>query len=176
MNKFYTIIVLFLFLNLFINCKNDLNNFDAYSNIEGTWEKDNIYLNFSSELWRCLIAMDNVPPFFYGDEPYAFPDGFNSYDEYINSGKYNPFYCFEGNSGYFKIIPNYLTLYENNTKYTIRYEINNNIMKLQINNNKFLNIFYDNTIYRPFNPTIRSNNDNSENIYFDLNGTWIKSE
>ena len=31
--------------------------------------------------------MDSAPPFFHGDEAYAYPDGFASYEEYVNSNK-----------------------------------------------------------------------------------------
>ncbi|MDR0526329.1 MAG: outer membrane protein assembly factor BamA [Spirochaetaceae bacterium] len=32
-------------------------------------------------------AMDNMPPFFNGDEDYAYPDGFDSYDDYVSQSK-----------------------------------------------------------------------------------------
>ena len=35
-------------------------------------------------------AMQNFAPYFYGDEPYAFPNGFSSYDEYENAYKIPP--------------------------------------------------------------------------------------
>ncbi|MDR2536224.1 MAG: outer membrane protein assembly factor BamA [Treponema sp.] len=35
-------------------------------------------------------AMNNSPPYFNGDETYAYPDGFNSYDEYANANKIPP--------------------------------------------------------------------------------------
>jgi outer membrane protein insertion porin family len=35
-------------------------------------------------------AMQNFAPYFYGDEPYAFPDGFNSYQDYEDAYKIPP--------------------------------------------------------------------------------------
>jgi outer membrane protein insertion porin family len=39
---------------------------------------------------RRTAAMNNTAPFFHGDEPFAFPDGFNSFEEYENAFKIPP--------------------------------------------------------------------------------------
>jgi outer membrane protein insertion porin family len=39
---------------------------------------------------RRSTAMDTIAPFFYGDENDAFPDGFDSYDDYYNADKIPP--------------------------------------------------------------------------------------
>jgi hypothetical protein len=177
MYKFYTGVGLILFLSLFIGCENNLNDSDGYLNIEGIWGKDGVYLNFSNKnkLWQCLLAMDSMPPYFNGDESYAFPDGFASYEDYINATKIPPVeYTFEGNNGYFENSVNCLTLYDNNAKYVIKYENNNSTLKLNCVTNNLLKISYDTSLYRPFNQTVRSYN--NEDTYFDLNGVWIKKE
>ncbi|MDR2493643.1 MAG: outer membrane protein assembly factor BamA [Spirochaetaceae bacterium] len=46
--------------------------------------------DFTGQHTRRLGAMDNNAPYFNGDEPYAFPDGFNSYEEYVNASKTPP--------------------------------------------------------------------------------------
>jgi hypothetical protein len=161
------IIGLILFLNLIFGCKNNLNNSNEYSNIEGIWGKDGVYLNFSNNLWNFLIAISNAHFYFNGDEDYAYPDGFDSYNDYINAG-INPVYCFEGNSGYFDINANYITLYDDETKYIMKYKINND--KLTVVSSNSLKISYDNSVYRPFNPDIRSSYNGNASFY--LNGIW----
>ncbi|MDR2500088.1 MAG: outer membrane protein assembly factor BamA [Treponema sp.] len=39
---------------------------------------------------RRRAFMDNLAPFFNGDEEYAYPDGFNSYDDYVDASKSPP--------------------------------------------------------------------------------------
>ena len=46
--------------------------------------------DFTLQWAKRLAAMDNVAPFFNGDEPYAYPDGFFSWDEYYASNKLPP--------------------------------------------------------------------------------------
>ena len=41
--------------------------------------------DFTAQWSKRQAPMKNLPPYFNGDEDYAFPDGFNSYDEYYNS-------------------------------------------------------------------------------------------
>jgi len=44
-------------------------------------------IDFSANYITRLAAMDNQSPRFYGNEPYAFPDGFSSYQEYESRDK-----------------------------------------------------------------------------------------
>jgi hypothetical protein len=168
MNKYLFIITTIFLLNIFIGCNNDLNETVDHSMIEGNWERDGVYLSFSNQLWECLITLDSMPPFFNGDESESFPDGFASYDEYVNAGKFpsTPYY-FKGTGGNFEMTNNNLTLYDNNEKYIFKYEIKNNILHFSSSKNNILKITYDDSIFLPFNLAIRSNN-------FDLNGTWSK--
>jgi hypothetical protein len=153
-----------------VSC-DDGNGYTEYPKINGIWEKDGVYLDFSNGLWDCFIALNNNPPIFNGDEEYAFPDGFVSHEEYINFGsKPNEEHTFQGNAGYVKYKNNYIILSDNNTEYTIRYEINNNILKFE-RSIKALNIYYDYNLYRPFNPEIRSSYNNGTAL-FELNGNW----
>jgi len=39
---------------------------------------------------RRKAALNNTPPYFYGDEPYAYPDGFNSFYEYEDANNIPP--------------------------------------------------------------------------------------
>jgi outer membrane protein insertion porin family len=152
---------------------NEPDAYQKYQNIEGVWGKNNVYLIFSNETWECLFALDNIAPLFNGDEDYAYPDGFDSYDDYINdvNNQLLVASC-EGNRGYFEILHNYVTLYDDNASYKLKYEINNGELKLMATNNNLLRIFYDKALYRPFNPELRSNA--NEDIFYNLNGIWIK--
>jgi outer membrane protein insertion porin family len=46
--------------------------------------------DFSVQHMNRRATMNNMPPYFNGDEPYAYPDGFNSYQEYEDSNKVPP--------------------------------------------------------------------------------------
>ncbi|MDR0551610.1 MAG: outer membrane protein assembly factor BamA, partial [Spirochaetaceae bacterium] len=46
--------------------------------------------DFTVQHQRRYAAMANNAPYFNGDEDYAFPDGFTSYDEYYNASKLPP--------------------------------------------------------------------------------------
>jgi hypothetical protein len=162
-----------LLLFLFFSCTNKMN-VSPYQDIEGIWGGNDVYLVFSNETWECLMALDTMSPFFNGDEDNAYPDGFDSYDDYINNKNNNPllYYSCKGNGGYFEISSNYITLYDDTTNYKLKYEISNGKLKLITINNNSLKIFYDKSIYRPFNPELRSND--NEDIFYNLNGTWNK--
>jgi hypothetical protein len=163
-----------LLLFLFFNCTNEMNDLSPYQNIEGIWGGNDVYLAFSNETWECLMALDAMSPFFNGDEDYAYPDGFDSYDGYINNESNNSllYYSCKGNGGHFEIFSNYITLYDDTTNYKLKYEIDNGKLKLMAINNNLLKIFYDKSLYRPFNPELRSND--NEDISYNLNGTWNK--
>ena len=46
--------------------------------------------DFTVQHMKRKAAMNNSPPFFNGDEDYAFPDGFSSYDAYESANKIPP--------------------------------------------------------------------------------------
>ncbi|MDR2510264.1 MAG: outer membrane protein assembly factor BamA [Spirochaetaceae bacterium] len=43
--------------------------------------------DFTVQHARRIAAMDNQAPYFNGDEPYAYPDGFDSYNSYVQANK-----------------------------------------------------------------------------------------
>ena len=46
--------------------------------------------DFTLQHMNRLAAMNNTPPYFYGDESFAFPDGFGSFPEYESANKIPP--------------------------------------------------------------------------------------
>ena len=96
-------------------------------------------------------TMDNYAPYFNGDEPWAFPDGFNSYEEYINSDMipdpdflmpYNQWMISLGaGTGYRWLTP----LGNLGIGGGVRFGVQRNA--------------FNNEIYRPFDPILRSEND-----------------
>jgi len=105
--------------------------------------------------------MDNQAPFFNGDESYAYPDGFSSRDEYEAHNRiptrdflmqYEQWYLSIGlSSGY-----------RWNTFLGI-FGINGGTRFGIINN------FYNDDLYRPFDPTLRAGN----NIWLPKNSLWF---
>jgi outer membrane protein insertion porin family len=95
-------------------------------------------------------AMDNMAPYFYGDEDYAYPDGFDSYDDYYNAGKVPPG---EYRMDYtqWKISLGVSTGYRWRTPVGI-YGLGGGVRIGAVLNT------YDDGIYRPFDPTIRNRN------------------
>ncbi|MDR1046651.1 MAG: outer membrane protein assembly factor BamA [Treponema sp.] len=117
-------------------------------------------IDFSVGWSKREAEMDNIAPFFNGDEDYAFPDGFYSYDDYYNSGKNPP--------------DKYLMPYDHwnlslgfNTGY--RFYLPAGVLALGggfrpgIVFNKF-----DEGLYRPFDPVLRENN----NRWTPFNSVW----
>ena len=96
-------------------------------------------------------ATNNFPPYFNGDETYAFPDGFSSFDEYNSAGKVPP--------------EEYLMKYHSwnlslgaATGYRWSTLLGNLGLGGGVRVGMLLNS-YDNGIYRPFDPILRSQND-----------------
>jgi len=106
--------------------------------------------DFTAQWAQRKAAMNNSAPFFYGDETYAFPDGFASYDEYHSANKlpaqeflmdYRQWYLSLGfSTGYRWFTP-----------------VGNLSLGGGIRTGIILNT-YDNTIYRPFDPALREDN------------------
>ncbi|MCL2181243.1 MAG: outer membrane protein assembly factor BamA, partial [Treponema sp.] len=117
-------------------------------------------VDFSANYNNRLALMDNQPPFFYGDEDYAFPDGFTSREEYEDTGiptrdylmNYEQWYISTGiSSGYRWMTP--LGIFGLNGG--MRFGIVQNI--------------YKNDLYRPFDPALRAGN----NTWMPKNSLWL---
>ena len=116
--------------------------------------------DFTVQWAKRYAAMNNSYQFFNGDEPYAFPDGFSSYQEYQNSDRlppqeflmdYRQWYLSLGfSTGYNWMTPaGILTL-------------SGGIRAGLIRNG------YDTLIYRPFDPALRAGN----NSWMPKNSFW----
>jgi outer membrane protein insertion porin family len=119
-------------------------------------------IDFSADYSRRFATMNNTAPFFNGDEAnYAFPDGFQSYEEYISHDRLPPKdYLMDFRQWYLSL--GFSTGYRWNTFLGIaginggmRYGIIKNI--------------YDNTLFRPFDPALRAGN----NEWMPKNSFWL---
>ena len=108
-----------------------------------------------------LAPMNNQSPIFHGNEPYAYPDGFNSYQEYINRNKvptrdflmdYQQWYLSIGLS----------TGYRWSTMFGI-FGISGGVRFGVIRNS------YDSDMFRPFDPALRAGN----NTWTPRNSLWM---
>ncbi|MCX7656727.1 MAG: outer membrane protein assembly factor BamA [Treponemataceae bacterium] len=104
--------------------------------------------------------MDSNAPFFNGDEDYAYPDGFDSYEQYINSDK-TP-------------LDEYLMSYDQwkfSLGFSTGYRFGTPVGNLNVGGGLRLGIVYnsyDDTLYRPFDPTLRKKN----NRWVPSNSLW----
>jgi outer membrane protein insertion porin family len=105
-------------------------------------------------------AMDNMYPFFKGDETQAYPDGFDSYDEYVSESKYPP--------------DAYLMDYEQwglslgfSTGYRFATAAGNLSVAGGLRTEAIMNK-YDAGIFRPFDPVLRDRN----NEWSNANSLW----
>jgi outer membrane protein insertion porin family len=98
-------------------------------------------------------AMDNMAPFFYNDDrdsSYAFPDGFGSYDDYINAGKIPP-------DEYLMPYDQWRVSFGASTGYRWSTFLGN----LTVSGGARLGIvrsIFDPGLYRPFDPVLREQN------------------
>ncbi|MDR2575451.1 MAG: outer membrane protein assembly factor BamA [Treponema sp.] len=116
--------------------------------------------DFTAQWARRLAAMNNTPPFFNGDETYAYPDGFASRDEYNSAYKlppreflmnYDQFYLSLGfSTGY-----RWLTPFGN-------LGVGGGVRTGLVRN------AYDDIIYRPFDPVLRERH----NEWTPKNSIW----
>jgi outer membrane protein insertion porin family len=107
-----------------------------------------------------LAAMNNSAPFFNGDETYAFPDGFTSYDEYLSAGK------LPSQEFLMKYQQLYLSL-----GFSTGYRWSTGLGNLFLGGGVrtgFVRNVYDNDIYRPFDRTLRERN----NMWTPKNSIW----
>jgi outer membrane protein insertion porin family len=117
--------------------------------------------DLSGSYARKFATMDNQPPFFNGNEPYAFPDGFSSYSDYERNFK-NPTRDYLMNYEQWYISLGLSTGYRWTTFLGIfgisggtRFGIIQNI--------------YDAELYRPFDPALREDN----NSWTPKNSFWF---
>jgi outer membrane protein insertion porin family len=96
-----------------------------------------------------LTPMDNIAPFFYGNETYAYPDGFDSYEEFENSSSYPSEFLMRYNQWYFSL--GLSTGYRWNTFLGIL------STGVGVRGGIILNT-YDADLYRPLDYTIRRDN------------------
>jgi outer membrane protein insertion porin family len=106
-------------------------------------------------------AMDNAPPYFKGDEDHAYPDGFDSYEEYENAGKIPPDeYLMDYDQ--WRISLGMSTGYRWPTP-AGTFGLGGGVRLGFVYND------YDDSIYRPFDPTIRDRN----NQWTPSNSIWL---
>ncbi|MDR2151090.1 MAG: outer membrane protein assembly factor BamA [Spirochaetaceae bacterium] len=105
-------------------------------------------------------ALDILAPYFNGDEAYAYPDGFNSYEDYYNAAKTPP--------------DAYLMKYEQwyislgmSTGYRFSTLLGNLGIGGGVRIGAILNEF-DEALFRPFDPTLR----NSRGAWTPANSLW----
>jgi outer membrane protein insertion porin family len=119
-------------------------------------------VDFSADYSRRFATMNNTAPFFNGDETnYAFPDGFQSYEEYIAHDRLPPKdYLMDFRQWYLSL--GLSTGYRWNTFLGIA-GINGG-MRFGIVKN-----IYDNILFRPFDPALRAGN----NEWMPKNSFWL---
>jgi len=117
-------------------------------------------LDFSLNYARRLATMDNLSPIFNGDELYAYPDGFHSYNEYSAHNKLPPRdYLMDYRQLYFSL------------GFSTGYRWSTFLGNLSLNGGIRLGIVrnsYDDALYRPFDPALRQEN----NSWTPMNSLW----
>jgi outer membrane protein insertion porin family len=116
--------------------------------------------DFTVQWAERLAAMNNSAPFFKGDETYAFPDGFASYNEYYSANKVPP-QEFLMNYQQWYISLGFSTGYRWFTP-AGNLSLGEGVRTRLIRNN------YDGGIYRPFDPALREGN----NRWTPKNSIW----
>ena len=117
-------------------------------------------VDLSVNYLRRLATMDNLAPIFYGNELYAYPDGFYSYEEYVTHNKLPPKdYLMEYMQLYLSI--GFSTGYRWTTFLGLL-GVNGGIRFGSIRNT------YDDELYRPFDPALRAGN----NTWTPKNSFW----
>jgi outer membrane protein insertion porin family len=96
-----------------------------------------------------LTPMDNTAPFFYGNETYAYPDGFDSYEEFERASSYPSEFLMRYNQWYFSL--GLSTGYRWNTFLGILSTGVGTRVGIILNT-------YDAALYRPLDYTIRRDN------------------
>ena len=116
--------------------------------------------DFTFQHTRRFAALNNNAPFFNGDEDYAFPDGFASYDEYNNANRVPPTdFLMEYNQ--WRLSLGVSTGYRFST-FLGNLGIGGGVRTGIVMNS------YDDGIYRAFDPVIRERN----NMWTPSNSLW----
>jgi outer membrane protein insertion porin family len=116
--------------------------------------------DFTVQWARRYAAMNNTAPFFNGDEAYAFPDGFHSYDEYEDASRLPPReYLMQYNQWYLSL--GFSTGYRWST-FLGNLSLFGGVRTGLVRND------YDAAIYRPFDPALREEN----NAWTPKNSFW----
>ncbi|MDR3171156.1 MAG: outer membrane protein assembly factor BamA [Treponema sp.] len=116
--------------------------------------------DFTAQRTNRRALMDNMAPYFYGDEEGAFPDGFNSYSEYYNAGK------IPANEFLMKYAQWKLSVGAS-TGYVFSTALGNLGLGIGVRSGIIRNS-YDESLYRPFDSTIRERN----NRWTPVNSFW----
>ncbi|MCL2066099.1 MAG: outer membrane protein assembly factor BamA [Treponema sp.] len=117
-------------------------------------------VDFSINYAKRLAAMGNTSSIFNGDEPYAYPDGFYNYDEYVYYNKLPPRdYLMDYEQLYLSL--GFSTGYRWST-FLGNVTWNGGVRTGLIRNS------YDADLYRPFDPALRAGN----NSWTPKNSVW----
>jgi outer membrane protein insertion porin family len=116
--------------------------------------------DFTVQHTKRLAAMDNGAPFFNGDEEYAFPDGFESYDEYEKASKSPP-------SDYLMNYNQWGISLGFSTGYRFSTPLGNLGLGGGVRSGIVRNVFEDSR--RPFDDTLRNGN----NRWIPANSLWL---
>nr|AGS52060.1 putative surface antigen [uncultured bacterium contig00024] len=121
-------------------------------------------IDFSANYTRRFATMNNgshINPVFEGNEPYAYPDGFVSYEEYLASNKVPPRdYLMEYRQWYLSL------------GFSTGYRWATPVGNLGVNGGMRFGIIqnmYDADLYRPFDPALRDGN----NTWMPKNSFWF---
>ena len=116
--------------------------------------------DFTGQMTKRLAPLKNLAPFFNGDEEYAYPDGFNSYTDYINSDRIPP-------REYLMDYTQYYLSFGFSTGY--RWTTMLGILSLGGGiRTGFIYNEYDAKLYNPFDPVLRADN----NTWTPKNSFW----
>ena len=118
-------------------------------------------VDFSLNYNRRLATMNNTSPIFIGNEPYAFPDGFHTYEEYVANNYLPPRdYLMEFRQWYLSL--GFSTGY--------RWETFMGILGINVGTRfGIIRNVYDDQLYRPFDPALREGN----NTWTPKNSFWL---
>jgi len=116
--------------------------------------------DFTVDWSRRFAAMNNSAPFFHGDEPFAFPDGFASFEEFVAANRLPPREFLMGfHRTYISL--GFSTGYRWFTP-AGTFSLGGGVR------GGLVNIMYDDLVYRPFDPALREGN----NRWTPMNSFW----